>query len=95
MIYKLNNKEYQTKDINFREMVKMEKCGVNIMTLGKDSNLFGQAVCMVSYITGLSKEKSADEIDSHLDNGGTIEEVFKCFEVISTSDFFKKVGVKK
>ena len=94
MIYKLNNKEYETKELNFREIVKMEKCGVDITNLGK-GNTFAQTCCMVSYITGLSKEKSAEEIDSHLDNGGTIEEVFKCFEVISTSDFFKKVGAKK
>ena len=93
MIYKLNNKEYETKEVTFRELVKMEKCGVDITTLGT-SNTFGQAVCMVSYITGLSKEKATDEIDAHINNGGSIEDVFKCFEVLTNSDFFKKVGAK-
>lgn len=94
MIYKLNNKEYEVKNITFREIVKMEKCGVDIMTLGK-SNTFGQAVAMISYITGLSNNKVMDEIDAHLENGGTLEEVIKCFEVLTESDFFNKVGAKK
>lgn len=94
MIYKLNNKEYEVKDITFREIVKMEKCGVDIMTLGK-GNTFGQAVAMVSYITGLSKEKALDEIEAHLDNGGTLNDVIKCFEIFEDSDFFKKVGANK
>lgn len=94
MIYKLNNKEYETKEVNFREIVKMEKCGVDIANLGK-GNTFAQTCCMVSYITGLSKDKALDEIDEHLNNGGTFEDVIKCFEVLTESDFFKKVGAKK
>ena len=94
MLFKLNNKEYETKEVNFREIVKMEKAGVDIMTLGK-KDTFNQAVCMISYITGLSKEKVYDEIDSHMENGGTIEDIFKCFEVLTESDFFNKVGAKK
>ena len=94
MLFKLNNKEYETKELNFREILKMEKCGVDIMTLGK-SNTFNQAVCMISYITGLSKDKVTNEIDEHLENGGTIEDIFKCFEVLTESNFFNKVGANK
>ena len=94
MLYKLNNKEYETKEVNFREILKMEKCGVNLMTLG-DKISFDQAVCMVSYVTGLSKDKAITEIDEDLANGGNLEDIFKCFEVLTTSDFFNKVGVKR
>lgn len=94
MIYKLNNKEYETKEVNFREMLKMEKCGVDITTLGK-ANTFNQIACMVSYITGLTKEKAINEIEAHLDNGGTFEDVINCFDFLTESDFFKKVGANK
>ena len=94
MLFKLNNKEYETKEINFRELLKMEKCGVDILTLGK-SQTFNQAICMISYITGLSKDKAIEEVDEHLANGGNIEDVFKCFEVLTESDFFNKVGATK
>ena len=92
MIYKLNDKEYETKEINFRELVKMEKCGVNLTAIS--DNTFTQAECIISYITGLSKDKVEKEIDEHFENGGTIEEVFKCFNILTESDFFKKVEGK-
>lgn len=94
MLFKLNNKEYETKEINFRELVKMEKCGVDILTLGKGQT-FNQAICMISYITGLSKDKAIEEVDEHLAKGGNIEDVLKCFEVLTESDFFNKVGATK
>lgn len=94
MIYKLNNKEYETKEITFGELVKIEKAGVDIMTLGK-SNTFSQAVAMISYITGLSKDKVMKECDEHLNNGGDFEDIFQCFNCLTESDFFNKVGAKK
>ncbi len=93
MNYKLNEKEYETKEITFKEVVKMEKCGVNFNAIENAS--FSQAEALISYITGLSKDKVDFEIDEHLKKGGSIEEVFLCFNVLIESDFFKKVGVKK
>ena len=94
MEYTLNGKTYEVKEINFREIVKMEKCGVDLTTLGK-KNTMTQIGAMVSYITGLPFDKALTEIDTHLENGGTFEEVAKCFEAIADSDFFKKMGAKK
>ena len=92
MIYKLNEKEYETKEITFKEVVKMEKCGVNFNAM--DNATFSQAEALISYITGLSKDKVDFEIEEHLKKGGNIEEVLLCFTILTESDFFKKVGVK-
>ena len=32
---------------------------------------------MISYITGLSKDKVYEEIDAHKKNGGSMEDIFK------------------
>lgn len=94
MIYKLNNKEYEVKEITFGEIVKMEKKGVDLLTLGK-SNTFSQAVAMISYITGLPQEKVMIECNEHIENGGSIDDIFQCFNCLTESDFFNKVGAKK
>ena len=92
MIFNLNGKEYETKEVTFGEVIKMERCGVNFNAI--DSKSFTQALAMIVYITKLSIDKVQREIDEHLEKGGNIEDIFKCFEVLTESDFFKKVGAK-
>lgn len=94
MEYTLNGKTYELKEVTFREVVKMEKCGVDLMTLGK-KNTMTQIGAMVSYITGLSFDKALDEIDAHIQNGGTLDDVTKCLTYLADSDFFKQAGAKK
>ena len=88
MIFTLNNKQYEAKEVkSFRELCKMEKCGVDITALKEHS--LNNAVGMISYITGLSKDKVYEEIDAHKKNGGSMEDIFKCFEILTECDFFK------
>ena len=94
MTYKLNNKEYNfDKEINFREILKMEKCGVSFTKL--EDEPFNQAIGMVSYVTGLDKAKTLKEIDEHFENGGSFDDIIAFLNVLVNCDFFKKVGAKK
>ena len=94
MTYKLNNKEYNfDKEITFRELLKMEKCGVALAKI--EDEPFNQAVGMVSYVTGLDKAKTLKEIDEHFANGGDVNDIIAFLNVLTNCDFFKKVGAKK
>jgi len=94
MLFKLNNKEYDfNKEITFRELLKMEKCGVALTKI--ENEPINQATSMVCYVTGLSKEKAIKEIEEHYANGGSISDILDFLNILLESNFFKKVGAKK
>ncbi len=90
MEYKLNGKTYTTKELDFLELVNLEKAGVSIQDLNNLANKpFGTILNFVCYVTGLNKADANKEITAHLKNGGTMEEVAECIKVLTDSDFFK------
>lgn len=78
---KLNGKEYPVPVIkSFKDMAKLELKGVKIMALMDRSffdpeNLATSFVKGVSYYTGLPFDEALDEMDAHITNGGTIDDI--------------------
>lgn len=97
MTITLNGKTYETKKkITFYEITKIEQAGVNLFDLAEGKNMLSSVLGMVCYITGLTPEKASEEIESHLENGGSVDDIVSCFNVLLESDFFKKaVATKK
>ena len=90
MDYVLNGKTYHTKEIDFLEMTKLEKCGISIKDLENVAEKpFGTILNCVCYITGLTPEQANKEITEHKKKGGTFEEIASCLNLLTESDFFK------
>lgn len=94
MEYKLNGKNYTTKELDFLGMCELEEKGLTMKSLQKmESEPFTPILACVCYITGLTKEQANKEITAHLKNGGSFEEIAKCTEILA--DFFKLAGLKE
>lgn len=90
MIYTINGKNYESKQFDFAALVKLEECGVSMSDFTKLDKPLTLIVALTAWLMDCSKEKATKEINEHLSNGGTFEDLVKIFETIKESDFFKK-----
>lgn len=80
---KLNGKEYPVPVIkSFKDMAKLELKGVKIMALMERSffdpeNLATSFVKGISYYTGLPFDEALDEMDTHITNGGNLDDILE------------------
>jgi len=90
MEYKVNGKTYTAPDvIDFGEIVKLEKCGLSLETMGdlNEHALQGIEAC-VRYLGNYTKEEANKEIMEHLAKY-PLQDLVKVLEIVTTSDFFK------
>lgn len=86
----INGKTYQGAEMTFNNVCRMEEMDAPV-TLGQKvsfSLMRGYlALCM-----NTSKENAGEELEKHILNGGTFDELSDAMaEAIETSDFFRKL----
>lgn len=87
----INGKEYKNVPITFNTFCKLEDMGVDVANI--DSKLFTSARAYA----GLCMKKPAayvgNEIEQHIINGGTINEIIEVFaKELEKSDFFQAMA---
>ena len=90
MIYKINGKEYKSKKFDFSALVKLEECGVTMDDFKKVTKPLTLIVALCAWVMDCDKETATNEINSHIENGGSLEDCTKVLESIKDSDFFLK-----
>ena len=90
-IVHVNGKAYKAAEMTFNNVCKMEEMDAPV-TLGQKvsfSLLRGYlALCM-----NTSKENAGEELEKHIVNGGTMDELSEAMaDAIETSDFFRKMS---
>lgn len=90
MTYTINGKEYKSKRFDFSALVKLEECGVSMSDFQKITKPLTLIVAVCAWIMDCDKETATKEINSHLENGGTLEDCTKILESLKDSDFFQK-----
>ena len=88
----INGKGYKMPTWNFRDVRKLEACGLSIMELqNPQKNIFGSASAFTAVATGVDLEEADALVEAHIENGGDIRELLSDFYVaLSESSFFKK-----
>lgn len=93
MTYTINGKEYKSKRFDFAALVKFEECGINMSDLQNLKNLakpLTLIVAVCAWVMDCDKETATKEINSHIENGGSLEDCTKILESLKDSDFFQK-----
>lgn len=92
-IIKINGKEYKIKEINFGALRELEKVGFNINTLKNlTENYWGALSSLVAFTIDDKQEVADKEIESHIANGGSIDDFAPLFDSITDSDFFRNLS---
>lgn len=79
----LNGKEYPVPVINkYSDLVKYEAKGIKIMAIAEASfydptNTATSVVSGISYFTGLSFEEALNEVDAHLEDGNSLDDLIE------------------
>ncbi len=89
--FKINGKEYKAKAFDFNLMCDIEDMGLAISDMGKKNMSLVRAY--FSLCTGNGKEFSGKEIEQHIINGGSIDELVSVMnEEMEKSDFFRSLN---
>ncbi len=86
----INSKEYQIKKIDFNAICELEDLGVSILDI--QGKTFKSLRGLFAFVADCDKESAAKEIESHLINGGNIDDFTPLFKMISESDFFRNLS---
>lgn len=90
---KLNGTEYEFEGINFNSVCQLEEMGVDITAAEKKPMSFIRAILALA--VGDAKV-AGDELQAHLMNGGTLDEITKMIsDEIAGSDFFQAIQGKQ
>ena len=85
---KVNNKEYPTPVLNFSNMTKMENQGLTVSNLSDRPLTFLAAFVALAMDADLTAAQ--EEIDAHLSNGGSLDEITDELNMaVDESGFFK------
>lgn len=95
MVYKINGKNYESKKFDFSALVKLEECGVTMNDFKKVTKPLTLIVAVCAWIMDCDKETAIEEVNAHIENGGTLEDLTKVLETIKDSDFFLKAMKQK
>lgn len=88
---KVNGKVYPAKEIDFNFMCLLEVEGVQATRLNK--NIFNTVKCYVEYCMGVDGETAGAEINQHIINGGTLNDITDIFsKKAEESDFFQALS---
>lgn len=87
---KINEKEYELRKIDFNAVCELEDLGMSIINI-KDKT-FKSIRALVAFVMKCDLDKAGKEVESHLANGGKINDFTPLFEMISKSDFFRNLS---
>lgn len=86
--FTINGKEYVAKEFDFEMVCDFEEMGLEMADMGNKQMSFLRAY--FALCANKNKTIASREIQAHIMNGGTLEELIKVmFEQIENSDFFQ------
>lgn len=86
----INGKSYQGAEMTFNNVCRMEEMDAPITYGAKVS--FSMLRAYLALCMNTSKENAGEELEKHIVNGGTMDELSEVMaEAIETSDFFRKL----
>jgi hypothetical protein len=89
--FKINGKEYKAKAFDFNLMCDIEDMGLSISDMGKKNMSFTRAYFSLCACQG--KEISGKELEQHMINGGSIDDLVSVMnEEMEKSDFFRSLN---
>lgn len=92
--FTLNGKEYKAHAFDFNLLCELEEVGVSLEDIGTKPMTILRAY--VSICIGKGKEYAGTEMQNHVINGGSFDEIMDILgKEIDESDFFQQMGEKK
>ena len=87
----INGKVYKAKDLDFNFLCELGEAGIDIGDISK--KLIPTVRVYVAYCMGVDLETAGEEINNHVINGGTFDEITEAFSTkADESDFFRALG---
>lgn len=88
----INSKEYEVPRMDFGTICQLEDLGVDFQNLqGKSFNLIRG---LVAITINCGAKKATNEINEHIKNGGSIDDLTPLIEAVFESDFFQNLTKK-
>ena len=94
MTFTINNETYTAKDFTFNSLCDFEDMGIDFAdAIAHKPRIALRAY--LAYCAGVSIDESGKMIESHMINGGDMNEINKALsETLENSDFFKALIAK-
>lgn len=92
MVFDLNGKEMQSIPIDFNTVCDLEDLGISLDDYSTKPMAFTRAYVTLCFGRG-NKKIAGKELEQHLLNGGSFEEIIKVIsKELENSDFFQKLS---
>lgn len=86
--FTINGKLYQAREITFNTICELEDAGVSLTEI--ESKPISTVRSYLAVCAGGNKEAAGKEIEQHIINGGSLDEIMTAFrEELADSDFFQ------
>lgn len=90
-IFEINGKPYKAHKVDFNLVCNLDDMGIAIDSLG--SKQMSTIRAYFAICSGMSLEEAGIEIQEHIINDGTLDELITCFlKEVEESDFFRKLA---
>ncbi len=83
-------KEYTKPTLNFKGVCELEKYGFDFSRL--DKQMFNSTAILFAFVTKVSLDNAMETLENNADSYNEI--ATSLFEIVSESDFFKKMSKK-
>lgn len=89
--FKINNKEYKAKAFDFNLVCDLEDMGISLSEAGNKP--FAVVRAYFAICTGKGKEYAGSELEQHIVNGGSLDDVMNAMNIeMEKSDFFRNLN---
>lgn len=89
--FKVNGKEYKAKEFSFNLVCDLEDMGVSLEQA--ENKPMSMVRAYFALCTGKGKEYAGKEMEQHLINGGTFDEIMNVMtDEMEKSDFFRNLN---
>lgn len=89
---KINNKQYEVKELGFRDMVYMEEMGFSVIESFTKKQFFLLATAFTGIAAQCGREDAETLCEQHVLGGGNIADIVAAFNAaVEESGFFKKL----
>lgn len=86
----VNKRKYTAKEFDFNFLCELSESGIDIQDMRK--KIMPSLRVYVAYCMGVDTDIAGEEINQHIINGGTIEDIANVFsEKAENSDFFQAI----